>query len=73
VGPRGILARVLVATIAGNLLVNLFAVDMPTDTQFNLVFAFHNEDLVGAHSSDGTVPLISQLPPRSPGGPIIGH
>jgi hypothetical protein len=46
-------------------LVNLFAADIPADTRFNLVFTFHNEGLVGAQSSAGTVAIISQLAPAA--------
>ena len=46
-------------------LLNLFAADIPADVRFNLVFTFHNEGMMGAESSDGTVPLISQLVPAA--------
>jgi pimeloyl-ACP methyl ester carboxylesterase len=46
-------------------LLNLFAEDIPADVRFNLVFAFHNEGIVGAESSDGTVALLSQLRPEA--------
>jgi len=46
-------------------LLNLFAEDIPADIRFNLVFAFHNEGMIGAASSDGTVPLLSQLRPEA--------